>query len=127
MNSITHPIGVQQALNNKYNITKELTILNFYSDSCPPCHAFMPNFIEAEKTYWEYFDFVAINSTNNMELSRKYRVMGTPTIIILKWDKIILNQSWVPNGAELKKIMIDLIWKEPEKIEVKKKKIFGLF
>jgi len=44
----------------------------------------MPIFIEAEKTYQEYFDFVAVNSANNMELFQKYRVMGTPTIIILK-------------------------------------------
>jgi len=58
-----------QANNNTYNSTKELKILNFYSDWCPPCHAFMPNFI----------------------------------------------------GTELKKIMIALIWKEPEKQETKKK------
>jgi thioredoxin-related protein len=53
----------------------------------------MPNFIEAEKTYQEYFDFVAVNSTNNMELFQKYRVMGTPTIIILKLEEIIFNKS----------------------------------
>lgn len=118
---------MQQANNNKYNSTKELKILNFYSDWCPPCHAFMPNFIEAEKTYWKYFDFVAVNSTNNMELFQKYRVIWTPTIIILKWKEIIFNKSWVPNGAELKKIMVDLIWKEPEKQKINKKKFFGLF
>ena len=59
---------MQQANNNTYNSIKEFTILNFYSDWCPPCHAFMPNFIEAEKTYWEYFNFVAVNSINNMAL-----------------------------------------------------------
>ena len=116
-----------QANNNTYNSTKELKILNFYSDWCPPCHAFMPNFIEAEKTYWEYFDFIAINSRNNIELFQKYRVMWTPTIIILKWEKIIFNKSWVPNWAELKQIMVDLIWKEPKKVETKKKRFFGLF
>jgi thiol-disulfide isomerase/thioredoxin len=40
-----------QAENNKIPGEKKLKILNFYSDTCPPCHAFMPNFIEAEKTY----------------------------------------------------------------------------
>ena len=116
-----------QANNNTYNSTKELKILNFYSDWCPPCHSFMPIFIEAEKTYQEYFDFVVVNSANNMELFQKYRVMGTPTIIILKWEEIIFNKSGVPNWAELKQIMISLIWKEPKKIEIKKKKFFGLF
>lgn len=116
-----------QANNNKYNSTKELKILNFYSDWCPPCHAFMPNFIEAEKTYWEYFDFIAVNSLNNMWLFQKFRVRWTPTIIILKWEEIIFNKSWVPNWSELKNIMVDLIWKEPKKIENKKKKFLGLF
>jgi len=40
-----------QANNNKFNSEKKLKILNFYSENCPPCHAFMPNFIEAEKTF----------------------------------------------------------------------------
>jgi thioredoxin-related protein len=62
-----------------------------------------------------------------MELFQKYRVMGTPTIIILKLEEIIFNKSWVPNWTELKKIMVDLIWKEPKKVEVKKKRFFGLF
>ena len=53
--------------------------------------------------------------------------MGTPTIIILKKEEIIFNKSWVPNWTELKQIMIDLIWKEPKKIEIIKKKFFGLF
>ena len=116
-----------QADNNIYNSTKELKILNFYSDWCPPCHAFMPNFIEAEKTYWEYFEFISVNSENNIELFQKYRVMWTPTVIILKWEEIVFNKSWVPNWIELKKIMINLIWKEPKKQEIKKKVFFGLF
>ena len=119
-----------QANNNTYNSTKELKILNFYSDGCPPCHAFMPNFIEAEKTYWDYFDFIAINSANNIELFQKYRVMWTPTIIILDWDKIMFNQSGVPNWWELKKFMMNLAWiteEDLQKNKQKKKRFFGLF
>jgi len=117
-----------QANNNTYNSTKQLKILNFYSDWCPPCHAFMPNFIEAEKKYQKYFDFIVVNVWENMGLAQKFRVMWTPTIIILKWEEVIFNKSWVPNWDELKKIMVDLIWEEPEKEkEVKKKKFLGLF
>ncbi|MDQ7022121.1 MAG: thioredoxin family protein [Candidatus Gracilibacteria bacterium] len=88
----------------------------------------MPNFIEAEKTYGKYFDFVAVNSNTNLELFQKYRVMGTPTIIILQKEEILFNKSGVPNGSELKEIMIKLIGKKPQKVkEVKKKKFLGLF
>jgi thiol-disulfide isomerase/thioredoxin len=122
-----------QAKNNKIPWEKNLKILNFYSDSCPPCHAFMPNFIEAEKVFWKYYDFIAINSSNSIELFQNFRVMWTPTVIILNWDKVVFNQSWVPNGQELKKILLNTAWitendleKNLEK-EKKKKWFFGLF
>ena len=112
-----------QANNNKFNSEKKLKILNFYSENCPPCHAFMPNFIEAEKTFWKYFDFITINSSDNMELFQKFRVMWTPTIIILKWDEIVFNKSWVPNGWELKNIMMKIAWiQESDLIKNKEKR-----
>ncbi len=108
------------AENNKYKSSKELKILNFYSDWCPPCHAFMPNFIAAEKTFWKDFDFININSWENMELSTKFKVRWTPTIIIMKNEEIIYNKAWVPNWQELKEIMTKLIWEQENK-EIKKK------
>jgi len=119
------------AENNNFTSEKRLKILNFYSDTCPPCHAFMPNFITAEKTFWKYYDFIAINSTNNIWLFQKFRVMWTPTIIILNWEKVVFNQSWVPNWWELKETMLNIAWiKEDDLIQEKdekKKRFFGLF
>jgi len=121
------------AENNKILWDKKLKIMNFYSDWCPPCHAFMPNFIAAEETFWDYFDFIAVNVSNNMELAWKFLVRWTPTVIILDWDKILFNQSWVPNWQELKDLMISIIWETPKKknivVEEKKtrKKFFWLF
>ena len=108
------------AENNTYSSSKNPQILNFYSDSCPPCHAFMPNFIEAEKTFWNEFDFVAVNAANNIELFWKYRVMWTPTIIILKDNEVVYQKSWVPNWKELKDFMLDISWKKEENTNIEK-------
>ena len=119
-----------QATNNKIESKKELKILNFYSDGCPPCHAFMPNFIAAEETFWKDFDFVIVNVWQNMNLAQKYRVMWTPTIIILKADEVVFNKSGVPNWWELKEIMIKLIWEKPKEQIIKtinRKKFLWLF
>ena len=124
-----------QAQNNKFSWEKNLKILNFYSENCPPCHAFMPNFIEASRIFWKYYDFIAINSDSNIELFQKYRVMWTPTVIILDWEKIIFNQSGVPNWQELKQILLKTAWisqadlDEDKKQEKSKKTkwFFGLF
>jgi thiol-disulfide isomerase/thioredoxin len=97
-----------EAINNKMNSTKKLKILNFYSDWCPPCHTFMPNFLAAEQTYWEYFDFIVVNVVKNMQLAWVFWVRSTPTIIILDGDLVVYNQSWVPNWADLKKVMLTL-------------------
>jgi len=121
-----------KAENNKIPWIKNLKILNFYSDTCPPCHAFMPNFIEAEKILWDYYDFIAVNSSDSLELFQNFRVMWTPTIIILNWEKTVYNQSWVPNWKELKDFMMKLAWitekdLERKKEEKKKKWFFWLF
>jgi thioredoxin-related protein len=92
----------------------------------------MPNFFEAEKIMWKYFDFILVNSNSNLWLFEKFRVMWTPTIIILDWEKIVFNQSWVPNWWELKVFMMNLAWitqedLEKDKQEKKKKWFFGLF
>ncbi len=117
-----------EAQNNTYKSDKKLQILNFYWDACPPCHSFMPIFIDAEKRYWEYIDFVVVNVANNLDFSRKYQVMSTPTIIVLNWEEIVFNKPWVPNWAELKEVLVNLIWKEPEERKaVKRKKFLWIF
>lgn len=119
--------------NNKIPWNKKFKILNFYSDSCPPCHAFMPNFFAAEETFWEKFDFLVVNVANNMQLASSFWIRWTPTIIILDWDKVAFNQSGIPNGQDLKNYMISLIWWLPEKksiivdSNIKKKKFLWLF
>jgi len=124
-----------QAQNNKLPWEKNLKILNFYSNNCPPCHAFMPNFIEAEKMFWKYYDFIAVDSSNSIELFQKYRVMWTPTVIILDWEKILFNQSWVPNWQELKNFLMKMAWVTQKDLDENKKEekakktkwFFGLF
>lgn len=119
-----------QAKDNNYVSEKKLQILNFYSEKCPPCHSFMPNFIEAENTFWKYYDFIVINSSNNIELFQKFRVMSTPTIMILKNNEIVHNNTWVPNWSDLRKIMMNIVEITESDISVvsreKKKRFFWL-
>lgn len=115
-----------EAVNNTYNSYKELKILNFYGDTCPPCHSFMPIFINAEERYKNYMDFIVVNCGKNIELSNQFWVRSTPTVIVLKWEEIVYNKPWVPNWAELKQLLVQLIWKDvsSEVVETKKKKKF---
>jgi len=107
------------AENNTYTYNKSLQILNFYSDNCPPCHAFMPNFIEAEKTFWEYYDFIKVDAMVNRELIKKFWVRATPTIAIIKNNILVHLQAWVPNWMELKNLMKKMIWEVKIKINEK--------
>lgn len=50
--------------------------------------------------------------------------------LILNWEKIIFNKSWVPNGQELKQILLKTTWitqadlDKDKKIEKLNKKIW---
>ncbi len=122
-----------EAINNTFSSDKDLKILNFYWDSCPPCHTFMPLFIDAEKRYWDDFDFIIVNCWTNPKLSQKYWVRSTPTIIVQKWEEIVFNNPWAPNWVELKKVLLQLSGKneadfsKEESSPENKKRFFWLF
>lgn len=72
---------------NKDNFDAEVlasglpVVVEFYSDSCIPCKQLSPILGDIEDEYEEQVKVVKINVNFDPELSEKYEVMASPTLL----------------------------------------------
>lgn len=59
-------------------------LVDFYADWCGPCKMMAPIVAGLAETFKDKCKVGKCNTDENMELTRKYRIMSIPTIIIFK-------------------------------------------
>lgn len=64
-------------------------IVEFYSDSCIPCKQLSPILGGIEDDYEEQLKVVKVNVNFDSELSEKYEVAASPTLLFFKQGKEI--------------------------------------
>ncbi len=69
--------------NFEEKVSKGVSLVDFFSESCEPCKALMPHVEEMEKKYSE-MPFYKLDTAGARRLAIKLRVMGLPTIAIFK-------------------------------------------
>ncbi len=63
------------------------SVVDFYSDSCPPCKAIEPAFQQVAEIYSGKARFFKFNVDKNSAIPSTKRILGIPTIIIFKEGK----------------------------------------
>ncbi len=72
----------------RFVTTSELpVVVKFYSNSCSPCLAMEPAFIDASNMFFQKANFYKFNVDKNSSIPSKLRILGIPTIIIFKGGK----------------------------------------
>lgn len=66
-----------------------LILVDFWSDSCEPCKALMPDVEELSKEYEGKVKFCKLNTTKARRLAISQRVLGLPTIALYRDGKKI--------------------------------------
>ncbi|WP_297810383.1 thioredoxin [uncultured Finegoldia sp.] len=81
---------------DKENFDKEVIqskgkiLVDFYADWCGPCQGLAPIIEEIdEENKNENIKICKLNVDNNQEISRKYKVMSIPTILVFEDGEII--------------------------------------
>ena len=63
---------------------KGYVLVDYYSDSCEPCKALMPDVEVLAKKYEGQVKFCKLNTTKARRLAISQRVMGLPAILLYK-------------------------------------------
>ena len=79
----------------------KLVLVDFYADWCGPCKMMSPIIDELAEEYKDTVKIGKLNTDDNPETTRQYRVMSIPTMIIIKWE-VVDNLVGVVSKSALK-------------------------
>ena len=82
---------VTELNNNKFNdfIKEGFVLIDFFSDSCPPCLMMAPIFEEVSKKFKWKLKFGKVNIENNQMLAQKFNVSTIPNFVLFKDGKVV--------------------------------------
>lgn len=86
-------VGIVKVTDDNYEEilnSEGVVILEFSSNSCPPCLTMIPTMIDIAKNYKD-IKVVNVNTSNNntTNVTKKYNVEAYPTIFVLKDGEVI--------------------------------------
>ncbi len=68
----------------KVHNNKKTVVVDFYSNTCPPCKQLAPVFESIAEKLKNKADFFKIKLEENQEIFSEYTIRSVPTVIILK-------------------------------------------
>ena len=68
-----------------------VSLIDFYSPSCGPCIEMAPAIRHLALRYKHRVAFAKVNIMEEQELSRRYKIMGVPNIIIFSYGKRVTS------------------------------------
>ncbi|CUH93910.1 thioredoxin [Herbinix luporum] len=80
----------------------KLVLVDFYADWCGPCKMMSPIIDELAEEYKDTVKIGKLNTDDNPETTRQYRVMSIPTMIIIKNGEVVDNLVGVVSKSALK-------------------------
>lgn len=79
-----------------------LIALDFYQESCRPCHALTPRLERVAKAFEGRVRVYRIDIDRDMPLAERFGVMSLPTVLILKGGREVARLDGLIREADLK-------------------------
>jgi len=73
----------------KTEVSKEITIVDFFANWCGPCRKLSPILEEIEAELGDRVKFTKINTDENLDTAREYQVSGLPTLLLFKDGQVV--------------------------------------
>lgn len=84
-----------------------IVLVDFYADWCGPCKMLTP-VLEALSSEMNHVTFYKVNIDDEQELTKKFKIMSVPTILLFK-DGTIVKQTLGYSPKELIKKFIETV------------------
>lgn len=85
----------------------KVTLVEFYADWCGACNAQDPILSELERDMGHKADIIKISLADNKELFDEFQISATPTLFLVKGDKIIKKYVGTTSRNELESAIND--------------------
>ena len=79
------------------------TVVEIYTFRCPKCGVIEPIFKAAAKENSNKYSFFMLNADKNMEIARRYKVLGVPTLLFFKHGILVDKKTGVMQQKNIEK------------------------
>jgi thioredoxin 1 len=92
---------------NKY----PLSIVDFWAPWCSPCKTMTPRLRRLSKVYKGNVAFGRLDTQENQNLAKKYKIMGIPNLVFFSYGKKISSITGLKSVGVIKSMIDDLLKK----------------
>jgi len=104
---------------------KQPTVVDIYTLRCPNCKVIEPIFEATAEVNKEKYTFYKINASENMEIAKRYKVLGVPTLLFFKHGFLVDKKTGVMQQENIEKRLAKISEFSQEKAS--KKEVKGYF
>ncbi len=73
--------------------TNKKVIVDTWAEWCAPCKAIAPVFEKLANTYGDKLTFAKVNTDENLNFARQFKVMSIPTFLVFEKGKLVNRWS----------------------------------
>ena len=88
-----------------------LSVVDFWAPWCGPCRAMIPRLRRLSTIYKGKVAFGRLNTQDNKDISKKYKIMGIPHLGFFSYGKKITSTTGVKSVGDIKDIIDGLLKK----------------
>lgn len=79
-----------------------LSLVDFWAPWCAPCKAMAPRLRRLSKIYKGKVAFGKLNTQENQDIAKQYKVMGIPHLVFFRYGKKVASITGVRSIGEVK-------------------------
>jgi len=88
-----------------------LSAVDFWAPWCGPCRVMIPRFRRLSTIYNGKVAFGRLNTQQNENISKKYKIMGIPHLAFFSYGRKLTSTTGVKSVGDIKDIVDDLLKK----------------
>ena len=100
-------------------------VIDVYTDSCPNCKALKPIFEATAQANEAKIDFFYLNAKENIQVAKKYKILGVPTLLFFTHGKLVDKKAGVISQEKIEKRINKLL--QYTKEDANSKELKGYF
>jgi len=86
-----------------------LSVVDFWAPWCGPCRTMIPRLRRLSTIYKGKVVFGRLNTQQNEDISKKYKIMGIPHLAFFSYGKKLTSTTGVKSVGDIKEIIDDLL------------------
>ncbi len=86
-----------------------LSVVDFWSPLCAPCRAIAPRLRRLSKIYRGKVAFGKLNTQENQDIAKKYRIEGIPNLVFFRYGKKAVSITGVKSVSDIKNVIENLL------------------